>query len=68
MSERKEADTNIVYTGKEDFDKFDRQVSRWARRRFKGLHGKIWVGWTPKITERRHMVNCRQIYRCLLLV
>ena len=47
MSERKEAETTIVYTGKEDFDKFDRQVSRWARRRFKGLHGKIWVG-SPK--------------------
>ena len=28
---------DIVYTGKEPFEKFDRQVNRWARRRFKGL-------------------------------
>ena len=26
---------DIVYTGKEPFEKFDRQVNRWARRRFK---------------------------------
>ena len=35
---------DIVYTGKEPFEKFDRQVNRWARRRFKGLHGHIYLG------------------------
>ena len=41
MSERREEVKDVIYTGKEPFDKFDRQVSRWARRRFKGLHGHI---------------------------
>ena len=36
MSERREEVKDICYTGKEPFDKFDRQVNRWARRRFKG--------------------------------
>ena len=30
---------DIVYTGKEPFEKFDRQVNRWARRRFKASTG-----------------------------
>ena len=68
MSERREEVKDVIYTGKEPFDKFDRQVSRWARRRFKGLHGSIWKGWTPKITESNHVRRCREIYRCLLKV
>ena len=68
MSERREEVKDVIYTGKEPFDKFDRQVSRWARRRFKGLHGSIWTGWTPKITESNHVRRCREIYRCLLKV
>ena len=39
MSERREEVKDVIYTGKEPFDKFDRQVSRWARRRFKGRRG-----------------------------
>ena len=59
---------DIVYTGKEPFEKFDRQVNRWARRRFKGLHGHIWVGWTPMIVEMNSVQRCREIWRCLLKV
>ena len=28
---------DIVYTGKEPFEKFDRQVNRWARRQIHAL-------------------------------
>ena len=51
MSERREEVKDVIYTGKEPFEKFDRQVSRWARRRFKGLHGSIWKGWTDLCGE-----------------
>ena len=51
MSEREESEAKELYTGAEDFDKFDRKVQRWARRRCKGLQSKVWLGWSPEITE-----------------
>ena len=61
MSERVKEVADLCYEGEDGlFDRFDRQVKRWARRRFKGLHGRIWTGFTPEINERNHIRRCRE--------